>query len=332
MMPWKGEKDPYKIWLSEIILQQTRVEQGLAYYNKFIQHYPNIKKLAAANDEEVFKLWEGLGYYSRCKNLLFTAREIAKNYNGIFPVTYENIIQLKGIGKYTAAAIVSFAYNQPYGVVDGNVFRVLSRVYGIDLPIDSLLGKKYFESLAQHLLDKNQPALYNQAIMDFGATICKPKLPECAACVFKNDCKAYNQNLISVLPIKAKKLIQQTRWFYYVVINYENEVLIKKRTAKDIWQNLHEFYLIEADEKLDSKKLKTKLNSFLNDVKFEISAISKEQQQKLTHRIIKGSFIEIKLTKKIAIENYFWIDKKDLNKYSFPKFINTFLNYLTTNY
>ena len=326
-MPWKGEKDPYKIWLSEIILQQTRVEQGLAYYNKFIQHYPNIKKLAAAKDEEVFKLWEGLGYYSRCKNLLFTAREIVKQYDGVFPEDYNDILKLKGIGKYTAAAITSFAYNQPYAVVDGNVFRVLSRVYGIELPIDSLSGKKHFEHLAQELLDKNEPAVYNQAIMDFGATICKPKLPECPSCVFKNDCKAYKQNLVSVLPVKEKKLIQQTRWFYYVVFNYKNKVLIKKRTAKDIWQNLHEFYLMESkeNEKYDSEKIKTKLNSLLIDSKFEVVSISKEQQQKLTHRIIKGCFIKINLTKKIEIENYFWVDKVDIQQYSFPKFINTFL-------
>ncbi len=327
VMPWKGEKDPYKIWLSEIILQQTRVEQGLAYYNKFIQHYPNIKKLAAAKDEEVFKLWEGLGYYRRCKNLLCTAREIIKKYNGIFPKDYSEILKLKGIGKYTAAAITSFAYNQPYAVVDGNVFRVLSRVYGIDLPIDSLKGKKYFEHLAQELLGKNEPAVYNQAIMDFGATICKPKLPECITCIFKNDCKAYKQNLVSVLPVKEKKLIQQTRWFYYIILNYKNQVLIRKRTAKDIWQNLHEFYLIESkeEEKLSAKNIKTKLNKISVNEKFELVAISTTQQQKLTHRIIKGQFITIELKQKINFENYFWIYKKNINQYSFPKFINAFL-------
>ena len=324
-MPWKGEKDPYKIWMSEIILQQTRVEQGLAYYNKFIKHYPTIAKLAKAKDEEVFKLWEGLGYYSRCKNLLFTARTIVEKYNEKFPENYEDILDLKGIGKYTAAAISSFAFNQPYAVVDGNVFRVLSRVYGIDKPIDSTDGKKYFEAFAQKLLDKNQPAFYNQAIMDFGATICKPKLPECITCVFKGSCVAFKENKISVLPIKQKKLTTQIRWFYYYIFTYKNQVLITKRTSKDIWQSLHEFYLIEVQEKLDDKKIKTKLEKILDKEKFEIISISKEQQQKLTHRVIKGNFIKIELKKKIEMENYFWVDKKNVSQYSFPKFINTFL-------
>ena len=327
LMPWKGEKDPYKIWLSEIILQQTRVDQGINYYNKFIKHYPNITKLATTKDEEVFKLWEGLGYYSRCKNLLFTAREIVNNNKGIFPKDYTAILKLKGIGKYTAAAIASFAYNQPYAVVDGNVFRVLSRIYGIDLPIDSNEGKKHFEILAQNLLDKKQPALYNQAIMDFGATICKPKLPECNICVFQKECIAFKENKISVLPIKEKKLTTQIRWFYYYIFTYKNQVLIKKRIEKDIWENLHEFYLVESmvDEKLNTKSVKTKLDKILGKEKFQIISISKEQQQKLTHRVIKGNFIKIELKKKIEIENYFWIDKNDISQYSYPKFINSFI-------
>lgn len=327
VMPWKEEKDPYKIWISEIILQQTRVEQGLAYYNKFIQIYPNINKLAAAKDEDVFKLWEGLGYYNRCKNLLFTAREITKNCKGIFPEKYNDILKLKGIGKYTAAAIASFAYNLPYAVVDGNVFRVLARIYGVEKAIDSTEGKKYFEQLAQELLAKDKPALYNQAIMDFGAIICKPKLPDCNFCIFKKYCKAYNQNLVSILPVKSKKTSTQLRWFYYFIFSYKNQVLIKKRTEKDIWQNLFEFYLIEStvEEKLSSKNLKTKLNFLFNDMSYEINSITTTQQQKLTHRIIKGKFIELILSKKIEIENYFWINKGDIQQYSFPKFINTFL-------
>lgn len=327
VMPWKGEKDPYKIWLSEIILQQTRVEQGLAYYNKFIKAYPTIQKLAAAKDEDVFKLWEGLGYYSRCKNLLFTAREIVSTYNNIFPRNYSDIIQLKGIGKYTAAAISSFAYNDPYAVVDGNVFRVLSRVFGIAKPIDSTSGKKYFEQLAQDLLDKNKPAFYNQAIMDFGATVCKPKQPSCAGCCFQKDCYAFQKNIVEKLPTKEKNLIVKQRVMNYLIIQHNNQILIRKRTEKDIWQNLHEFYLFESteSEKLNTKNIKTKLNNILGNEKFEINSISELQQQKLTHRLIKGCFVKIELTKKIKFENYFWIDKKEMNQYSFPKFINHFL-------
>ncbi len=326
-MPWKGEKDPYKIWLSEIILQQTRVEQGLAYYNKFIKRFPTIKQLAAAKDEEVFKLWEGLGYYSRCKNLLFTAREIVKKYKGIFPENYDEILALKGIGKYTAAAISSFAFNKPYAVVDGNVFRVLSRIFGVVKPIDSSDGKKYFEQLAFELLEKKEPALYNQAIMDFGATICKPKLPECTICVFQKECIAFKENKISTLPIKEKKLITQTRWFYYYIFSYKNQVLIKKRIEKDIWQNLHEFYMIESkdEEKLNTKSIKTKLKHLVKEDAFGIVSISEVQVQKLTHRVIKGNFIKIELKKKIEIENYFWIEKNEMSQYSFPKFINSFL-------
>jgi len=331
-MPWKGEKDPYKIWLSEIILQQTRVEQGLAYYNKFIKAYPTIQKLAAAKDEDVFKLWEGLGYYSRCKNILFTAREIVSIYNSIFPRNYSDIIQLKGIGKYTAAAISSFAYNDPYAVLDGNVFRVLSRVFGIAKPIDSTDGKKFFEELAVDLLDKKEPALYNQAIMDFGATVCTPKQPNCNTCCFNKYCKAKNENLIDKFPFKSKKITIQTRWLNYFIFQYQNKVLIRKRTEKDIWQNLHEFYLIDSSdgEKQDIKNVKTRLKKFLGNEKFKVISISDVQQQKLTHRLIKGNFIKIELKKKIDFENYFWINKKEMNQYSFPKFINHFFE--TTNY
>jgi len=184
-MPWKGEKDPYKIWLSEIILQQTRVEQGKAYYQKFVENFPTIQDLASANETKIYKLWEGLGYYNRCRNLIDTAKLVTNKYNGVFPVTFEDILSLKGIGSYTASAITSFAYNLPYAVVDGNVLRVLSRVFGIKKPIDSPAGKRYFELLSFALLDKKNAGMYNQALMDFGAVICKPVNPGCSDCVFK---------------------------------------------------------------------------------------------------------------------------------------------------
>ncbi len=327
-MPWKNEKDPYKIWLSEIILQQTRVEQGLNYYNKFIAAYPTIADLANANDDEVFKLWEGLGYYSRCKNLLFTARVIRDNYNGIFPNEYKEIISLKGIGNYTAAAIASFAYNLPYAVLDGNVYRILSRVFEIDLAIDSKQGKDYFTTLSQELIDTKNAALYNQAIMDLGATICKPKQPLCDACPLQKICKAYKNNTIEKFPVKEKKLIISTRYLYYFIIQYKNKVLITKRIEKDIWQNLFQFYLLETQEQqvfdnITAKKmLKEKLHY---NKQINVQSISKTYQQKLTHRIINGCFIKVELDAMIDIENYFWIDKKELKKYSFPRFINLFL-------
>src|SRR6185437_15766843 len=221
-MPWKGEKDPYKIWISEIILQQTRVQQGLTYYNRFIEAWPNIKSLAEANEQKVYKLWEGLGYYSRCRNLMASARYINDELGGRFPDTYEDILSLKGIGDYTASAIASFAFNQPYAVVDGNVFRVLARFFRIHAPIDSTEGKKIFRSLANMLLDKSNPAEYNQAIMDFGAIVCKPLLPSCSECPLQKKCVASQKNLVGLLPIKAKGIKTRQRFFNYLVVEYES--------------------------------------------------------------------------------------------------------------
>src|SRR5262245_24307425 len=246
-MPWKGEKDPYKIWLSEIILQQTRVEQGLEYYKKFIAKFPTVHDLAKAPEQQVFKLWEGLGYYTRCKNLVATAKVISKEKGGKFPNTYEDIKALKGIGPYTAAAISSFAFNLPYAVVDGNVFRVLARVFGVSTPIDSTAGKKYFTQLADDLLDKKQPGTYNQAIMDFGAVICKPEAPLCNQCPFNKTCYAYLNKKISELPVKEKKISIRKRWFYYFIIGNKDQSAIVQRTAKDIWQELYEYPLIETE-------------------------------------------------------------------------------------
>ena len=327
-MPWKGEKDPYRIWLSEIILQQTRVEQGLAYYNKFIATYPNVKSLAGAKDDDVFKLWEGLGYYSRCRNLLHAAREVVEKHNAVFPDNYIDILSLKGVGNYTAAAIASFAYNQPYAVLDGNVYRVLSRVFAIDMAIDSTAGKKHFTALSQSLIDSKQPALYNQAIMDLGATICKPQQPLCDACPLQKICEAYHQDSISKYPFKEKKLSVTTRWFYYLILEHGNKTLIQQRTAKDIWQNLNEFYLVETQEQqhIEKSTIKKWLKESINyNDKFEILSLSNEQQQKLTHRTIKGNFIRIKLASMIEVEKHFWIEKKDTGKYSFPRFINAYL-------
>jgi len=196
MMPWKGERDPYRIWLSEIILQQTRVEQGLAYYEKFIREFPTIADLAAAPEKKIFKLWEGLGYYSRCRSLIHTAKFITDHYKGKFPRDFESITQLKGVGPYTAAAIASFAFDLPYAVLDGNVNRVIARVFGVSTSIDTTVGKKFFSELAQSLLDKAEPGLYNQAIMDLGATICKPRSPLCDRCPFYDNCEARLHNLV----------------------------------------------------------------------------------------------------------------------------------------
>jgi A/G-specific adenine glycosylase len=327
-MPWKGEKDPYKIWLSEIILQQTRVEQGLAYYEKFIVNYPTIQKLAAAKDETVFKLWEGLGYYNRCKNLLHTARFVSNELNGKFPNRYDDIIALKGIGPYTAAAIASFAYNQPYAVVDGNVFRVLARVFGIGTPTDSTQGKQAFTTLANEVLDNKRPGLFNQAIMDFGATICKPALPLCSQCPMQKFCIAYANGRVNQLPIKEKVLTKKSRWLYYFLFENEGKILVNKRDGKDIWQSLYEFYLLETEAQITWSD--TTINQWLQQQfgikKASIQHISPIHKQQLTHQLIKGQFIKIILpTKPVALQHYKWQPVKQMNKLAFPKFINAYL-------
>lgn len=329
-MPWKGEKDPYKIWLSEIILQQTRVEQGLGYYHRFVEVFPEIHKLAKATDSKVFKLWEGLGYYTRCRNLIATARYISKDLKGKFPSTYEEIKELKGIGPYTAAAISSFAFNLPHAVVDGNVFRVLSRVFGIVKPIDSTEGKKYFTQLANEILDKKSPGIYNQAIMDFGAVVCKPVAPLCTGCIFNKTCFAFLRNQINELPVKEKKISIKKRWFYYLVIGHENKIAIRQRTSKDIWQQLYEFPVVETNKEEEIKQIlmqAEKLN-LLQKRSYEIIAVSPLFKQQLSHQLIAGQFIKIKLKQKLDMgKNVIWVTKKEMKKFAFPKFINQYFDH-----
>ncbi len=327
-MPWKGEKDPYKIWISEIILQQTRVQQGLVYYNRFIDAWPDIKSLAKAKEQEVYKLWEGLGYYSRCRNLIASAKYINDELNGRFPDTYRDILSLKGIGDYTAAAIASFAFDQPYAVVDGNVFRVLARFFGIDIPVDSIEGKKLFRSLANSLIDKKKPAEYNQAIMDFGAVICKPRLPLCNECPLQKKCIASQKKLVGILPVKGKSIKIRQRFFNYLMVEHGGKIYISRRTAKDIWHNLYEFILIETDqmipedEFLTSKSVKT----LFNRNNFKIDKVSKTYSQKLTHQTITGRFIHITLKNTSQpLKKYTTVSKSELKKLAFPKFITSYL-------
>ncbi len=323
-MPWKGEKDPYKIWLSEIILQQTRVEQGLSYFEKFISTFPSIHDLAAAPDEKVYKLWEGLGYYSRCANLLITAREISKTRNGIFPKTFDEVIALKGVGNYTASAIMSFAYNKPFAVVDGNVFRVLARFFGIKKPIDSTEGKKYFAELSGRLIHKKKPALYNQAIMDFGAIICKPALPLCGQCILNAHCIAYQTQTVSLLPVKEKKIKQQKRFFNYVVFTCGKKVLVRKRVSKDIWKNLYEFMLIESKAPYSLKDFLSidQVKTIAKNIK-EIS-LSEVYNQKLTHQLVTVVFLNIEIAEENIFNGFKWVNKKQLQQLSFPRIIRNY--------
>lgn len=327
-MPWKGEKDPYRIWLSEIILQQTRVEQGLAYYNKFTRVFPTVHELAAAPEQEVFKLWEGLGYYSRCKNLIATAKFISADLGGRFPDTYETVRALKGVGPYTAAAISSFAYNLPHAVVDGNVLRVISRYFGISVPIDSTEGKKLYSSLADELLDREQPSLFNQAIMDFGAVVCKAQQPLCNTCIHQPECQAFQHNCIKQLPVKEKSLVKKTRWFYYFIVENDNHFYVRKRTSRDIWENLYEFVLQESDKKSgdDEQSLAAMLQELVGENQAVIKNISKVYHQKLTHQTIIGKFITVRISAPSYLEKeYQRVHRDDIVKYPFPKIIAAWL-------
>ncbi len=295
-LPWRNTTDAYTIWLSEIILQQTRVDQGMPYFNRFLENFPTIQDFAQATENQILKLWQGLGYYSRARNMLFTAKQIVDIYQGKFPVSYDQLIKLKGIGEYTAAAISSFSNNECKAVLDGNVFRVLSRYYGINEPINSVKGKKIFNELAQDLIVDQKPSLYNQAIMEFGALLCKPKAPLCKVCPLQLNCCALKNNAVNLLPIKLKKVKVKQRWFNYFVAIKEGNILIKQRVAGDVWQQMFDFPLIETDKKSelsDQAFFSLVTNSFGKKIK--IAKIA-EKKHVLTHQIIYVQFF--------ALENY----------------------------
>lgn len=310
-LPWRDTTDAYKIWISEVILQQTRVDQALGYFYRFVERFPNVETLAQAEEEEVLKYWQGLGYYSRARNLHSAAQQIFTKYHSIFPTDYEDVLSLKGIGDYTAAAICSFAYNKPYAVVDGNVFRVLSRLFGISTPINSSQGKKEFSLLANNLLNKKNPSLHNQAIMEFGALQCTPKSPNCTECPLKDFCVAFTNNMVKTLPIKTTKISQKERFFHYLFVKKENETFLEKRTQNDIWKNLYQFPLIETEKQIDLEEI-LKM-SFFSGKKFVLKKSSSIYKHVLSHQIIYARFLTIetecdyffenKETIKVSIEN-----------------------------
>ena len=331
-MPWKGESDPYKIWLSEVILQKTRVDQGWAYYEKFIKAYPTVQDLAKAKDEKVFKLWEGLGYYNRCRNLLHTARQISNLSKGVFPNTYDGLLALKGIGPYTAAAIASFAFNLPYAVVDGNVFRVLSRFYGVSTPTDTKEGITTFNLIAEQNLPKDQAGLYNQAIMDFGATVCKPNNPDCVACNLSSKCVAFNVNKVNQLPVKLKRISKKKRYFDFFCFKFKDSWMLQQRGEGDVWNGLFQFYMMEQDrmpEFSDHYIASVLTHQFavpLNQWKYIGAGKPVLYKQLLTHQTIEARFICIQLSKvPKMLQNALWVKPKQLSKYAFPKIINDFL-------
>ena len=324
-LPWRNTINPYLIWLSEIMLQQTRVAQGMPYFLSFTTAFPTVFDLAAANEEQVLKLWQGLGYYSRARNLHKTAQFVANELDGIFPDNYKDLLQLKGVGEYTAAAIASFSYNEVIPVVDGNVFRVLSRYFDIETDIAAASAKKEFAALAFELMAKDNPALFNQAIMEFGALQCVPKSPNCNICIFNESCTALQKKKVDQLPVKSKKLKVRKRYFNYLVVTDElGNTIIQKRTAKGIWHNLYEFPLIETDKEEDFDCIAEQIqNDFFKGNSILSVTESNEQSivHKLSHQHLYIKFWEVKIEGIIANG----IDAKNLKTFPFPIVIHNFI-------
>ncbi|WP_348822522.1 A/G-specific adenine glycosylase [Flavobacterium aestuarii] len=324
-LPWRKTANPYPIWLSEIMLQQTRVAQGMPYFLSFMANFPTVFDLANAHEEQVLKLWQGLGYYSRARNLHKTAQIVAYDRNGVFPDNYNDLLKLKGIGEYTAAAIASFSYNECVPVVDGNVFRVLSRYFGIETDIAQASAKKEFAALAFELMPKDNPALFNQAIMEFGALQCVPKNPDCAECVFNNSCTALQKGTVNQLPVKSKKLKVRNRYFNYIVAVDEVEnTIIQKRTAKGIWHNLYEFPLIETGQAEDFDAIVPLIQNFFTDENEVESVLEYNPESiihKLSHQHLYIKFWKVRLNGILKKG----IDFKTVKTFPFPIVIHNFI-------
>ena len=324
-LPWRATKDPYEIWLSEIILQQTRVEQGKPYYFKFLRQYPDVFSLANASEEEVLKLWQGLGYYSRARNLLFTARYVAFELGGEFPTSYKDLKKLKGVGDYTASAIASVCYDEAQAAVDGNVYRVLARLFGIATPTNSTQGIKQFRQLGQDLIDPDDPGTFNQAVIEFGSEQCKPRQPLCATCPFSSECVAFQQGRIKELPVKLKNLkIKQRHFNYLVFLSEENRTLLRQRTGKGIWQGLYEFPLVETLDEVGARNLVLEEDFQEYSKKAFKPELYNEKVivHKLTHQHIYTKFWIVNC-EKLPEEG---IPLENLNTYPVPVLIENFIN------
>jgi len=297
-LPWRHTTDPYKIWLSEVILQQTRVQQGLPYYHNFVENYPKVEDFAAADEQDILRLWQGLGYYSRARNMHKAAQTVANELNGQFPSNYKDLLQLKGVGSYTAAAIASFAYGESVAVLDGNVFRVLSRIFDVEEDIASPKGKKTFEALANELIPTKNAGVYNQAIMEFGALHCKPKKPNCMFCPFQEKCEAFRLGKQAVLPVKLKKTKVRNRYFHYLVWEHDGKLLMKERQEGDVWQGLHDFMLVEnAPAFLENEQIfESLIEQQLAAATWKIAAISADFKHILSHQRIFARFFQLQVS------------------------------------
>ena len=334
-LPWRNTREPYLIWLSEIILQQTRIDQGMAYYSRFADEFPTISALANASEDQILKLWQGLGYYSRARNLHFTAKFIQQNYNGIFPENYNAIHSLKGIGEYTAAAIASISFNLEFPTVDGNVFRVLSRFFGISEPIDTGTGKKIFNELAKELIKGTDPGMHNQAIMEFGALQCTPKNPDCNQCPLNQRCFAFLNQKIAELPVKKNKTKQRDRYFNYLVLSFKDHTWLRKRVENDIWKNLFEFPIIETEAEIGIEKLivQAEFQKFVSNAdQAVIKNVSDWKIHILSHQRIHYHFVSIQLTDEIQVTtDLIRVNKEDIFNFAVPKLLETYLNEYVKN-
>ncbi len=327
-LPWRETENPYCIWISEIILQQTRVAQGLDYYHRFMWRFPDVYSLAEASGDEVMKCWQGLGYYSRARNLHTAAKDIVSRFGGRFPQNYKDILSLKGIGEYTAAAICSFAWKQPYAVVDGNVYRVLSRFFGMDTPIDTVQGKKEFKLLAQELIDWKHPDLYNQAIMDFGAMQCTPQSPDCFRCPLQDGCRACAEGRVEKLPVKEGKTVIKPRFFNYLHICCGDSILLQRRELKDIWRNLYEYPLIETAEAVDFHELQKNAayqNLLAGVGSVQVLRFVEMPRHILSHRIIYARFYKLEVSHfGPGMSGFLQVREDDLDKYAVPRLIELY--------
>lgn len=330
-LPWRRTNNPYFIWLSEIILQQTRIEQGRAYYDAFVSKYPTLNDLANTKEESVLRLWQGLGYYSRARNLLHAAKTIQQKHKGVFPKDYKQILELKGIGPYTAAAIASFSYNLPHAVVDGNVYRFLARYFAIETPINTTKGQKEFHLLAQKILNPEKSGLHNQAIMEFGALQCKPQNPNCIDCPLKESCLAFAQKKVAVLPKKQGKIKVSNRYFnYFVVSNTNNEFLLKKRTEKDVWFQLYDFPLLETEKTLSELELTENqiISTFFQINDFIIHKIYPEKIHLLSHQRLHLRFIHLIMNNYTPKKEFRFFSDKEIQSLPLPRPIEQFFKQL----
>ncbi|WP_108820951.1 A/G-specific adenine glycosylase [Dysgonomonas sp. Marseille-P4361] len=332
-LPWRDTQDPYVIWISEVILQQTRVDQGYEYFQRFVERFPTVNILASAEEEEVLKLWQGLGYYSRARNMHAASKMIMNSHGGDFPKEYKDVLALKGVGEYTAAAIVSFAYGAPYAVLDGNVYRVLSRLFAIDTPINTTKGKKEFSELAQALLNISNPGIHNQAIMEFGALQCVPVSPNCEICPLSTLCVSYAEGRVKELPVKEKKLKIRERYFYYFDIRYGENTFLRKRVDKDIWQNLYEFPLIEKSKAM-------RLEELLKDEEFRLLFSEAKNVQiremssvkhVLSHQVIYTSFYLVNVSSILLSDAYVSVKLETVDSFPVSRLIHKYLEQIEVN-